>query len=79
MIIEVYIVAGLIVSGTFALVDIVFPKGVDEGWKELEAMGMSSGWKIVTMVVTVIITTAFWPLYVKRLLFPYSKKKEEQL
>lgn len=74
---EIYIVIGFIVSGTFALVDIVFPKGVDESWKELEAMGMSPGWKTVTMLITVIVTTAFWPLYVKKLLFPYSKKKEK--
>jgi len=74
---EIYIVIGFIVSGTFALRDLVFPKQAKADLEELASHGLSPGLIMFSCVVAAIITTAFWPLYLRKLLFPKDKKEGE--
>jgi len=72
---EIYVIVGSIISSGIVLMELIFQKKyTDEYMKEMASYGISVGWLIVGLVLSVLMPILFWPLYLKGLLFPKSEK-----
>jgi len=71
---EIYVVIGSIISSGIVLMELIFQKKyTEEDIKEMASYGISTGWLIVGLILSVLMPILFWPFYLKGLLFPKSE------